>query len=411
VRLIVLAVAALLLAWVQAATAAQKQAYVTNGTCDGLPRVDLKTPAGTCVGLVTTKLTFARAIAVLPGGDLIVTAMGGWVPKRGSVWRLSRAEDGFATKQLLSGLDEPHGVALGPDGRVYVGVLDRIFRFDLADPKGSAEDVVGGTSKIEPLPGAGRHPLKSLVFDRAGSLYVTVGSATDNCEGPKEELPDPAAPCPETQGPAPRGVVRVYRMEWPAGRVLSGETYAAGLRNATALAVHPGTDRVFAGDNGRDYIDQRMPELADDEELPHEKLLRLEAGKSYGWPYCYDDGLPSPEFPKADCSQFEHPLRLLPAHAAPLGMTFHDGALPGLADGRWLLVTYHGYRQHGHRLVAFPVDADGLPTGDPVDLISGWEKTVKQPLGSPVDVKVGADGAVYVTDDVNSAVLRLAATR
>lgn len=405
---LVLAVAAALLSS-PAAEAAKRKDYVTEGRCDGLPRVDLQTPPGTCVGLVTEDLRFPRGIAPLPSGDLLVVDMGGWVPRRGSVWLFSRGRDGgFAATRLLDKLDEPHGIALGPDGRVYVGVIGGIFRFDLADPKGSREDVIGGTSGVAPLPGTGRHPLTGFVFDAAGTLYVTVGSASDNCEGPEDALPDSAAPCPETLGEAPRGVVRRYAMAWPEGRVLSWDTYAGGLRNAVALAAHPGTNRIYAADNARDAIDAQMPELADDEELPHDELMRLEAGLNYGWPYCYDEGLASPEYPDADCGAYAPPLRLLPAHAAPLGMTYYDHALLESVIGGRLLVAYHGYRQYGHRLVAFAVGPDGAPSGEPVDLIAGWEAGPTHPTGAPVDVKVGADGAVYLTEDRNGTLLRLA---
>jgi glucose/arabinose dehydrogenase len=69
-----------------------------------------------------------------------------------------------------------------------------------------------------------------------------------------------------------------------------------------------------------------------------------------------------------------------------------------------LLVGYHGYRKHGHRLVAFPTDASGMPTGQAsVELIGNW----RQPLGAPVDVKVAPDGAVVLTEDRNKTVLRV----
>ena len=53
----------------------------------------------------------------------------------------------------------------------------------------------------------------------------------------------------------------------------------------------------------------------------------IEDGARYGWPYCYDDGKPSPEYPAAQCADFRAPLVLLPRHAAPLGMTYYSGAL------------------------------------------------------------------------------------
>jgi glucose/arabinose dehydrogenase len=388
--------------------AAKRGAYVTDGLCDSLPRVDLETPAGLCVGLVASGFKFTRGIAPLPNGDLLVADMGGWVKRRGSIWLLSRDGDIYAKTQLLSRLDEPHGIALGPDGLVYVGVLGRIFRFALADPDGTIEDVIGGASAIAPLPATGLHPLTNFVFDRAGDLYVTVGSATNNCEGPDDALPDAAAPCPETLSDAPRGVVRKYEMAWPGGRVLSWSNLATGLRNALALVVHPSSNRVYAADNARDSIDLVMPELPDDENLPHDEFNLLQEGKHYGWPYCYDDGVPSPEYSDADCGAYEPPLRLLAAHAAPLGMAYYDDALLDDDIGGTLLVAYHGYRRHGHRLLAFPVDADGVPASEAFELIGGWEAGPTRPQGAPVDVKIGADGAVYLSEDHNGTVLRLA---
>ena len=67
--------------------AAGEEAYTTDGLCDGLPRAkNLKTPAGVCVGVVTTGITFARGIAQLATGDLVVAEMGGWAKDRGGVW-------------------------------------------------------------------------------------------------------------------------------------------------------------------------------------------------------------------------------------------------------------------------------------------------------------------------------------
>ncbi len=115
--------------------------------------------------------------------------------------------------------------------------------------------------------------------------------------------------------------------------------------------------------------------MENDDGLPHDELNLVQDGARYGWPYCYDDGKPSPEYPAAQCADFRAPLVLLPAHAAPLGMTYYCGSpvaagVPGHVvqeiqrAGRKpvaLIVTYHGYRATGHRVVAFQIDAIGVP--------------------------------------------------
>jgi glucose/arabinose dehydrogenase len=57
----------------------------------------------------------------------------------------------------------------------------------------------------------------------------------------------------------------------------------------------------------------------------HTTLNLLQAGKHYGWPYCYDMQVAAPEYPPYDCRQTTAPYRLLPAHAAPLGLTWWLG--------------------------------------------------------------------------------------
>jgi hypothetical protein len=71
---------------------AQKNVYPTAGVCAGLPKVDLGTPAGFCVGLVAHGFKFPRGIAPLPNGDLIVADLGGWTPGKGSVWLLQHTQ-------------------------------------------------------------------------------------------------------------------------------------------------------------------------------------------------------------------------------------------------------------------------------------------------------------------------------
>ena len=155
-------------------------------------------------------------------------------------------------------------------------------------------------------------------------------------------------------------------MAWPAGTVTSWRTHARGLRNSMALAFHPATGELWQAENARDAIQAAMPQLKSDENLPHEELNLIKADQHYGWPYCYDDNVASPEYPKTACAaQYAAPQRLLPGHAAPLGMTFYTASrFPELYKNS-LIIGYHGYRSNGHRLVALLALA--LPVADQVD--------------------------------------------
>jgi glucose/arabinose dehydrogenase len=72
-----------------------------------------------------------------------------------------------------------------------------------------------------------------------------------------------------------------------------------------------------------------------------------------------------------------------------------------------LLVTYHGYREHGHRLVLVPTNARGEPTGTPLDVIRGWNGNSARGPGQPFAVLVSKDGAIFVTNDDNGDLLRV----
>ncbi len=405
-------------------------AYTLEGTCDGLPRLKtLKTPPGVCVGLVANGFTYARGIAELPSGDLVLAEMGGWAQDRGSVWLLRRlADKSYSRTRIAKLIDKPSGVAVGPDGLPYIGTPKGIFRFD---PYEQTVDPIPRTGKfraspdykqprfkvvINDLPGTGRHPLSKFVFDKRDpwTIYANVGSVSDVCEQGAGARP-PAGyplPCPEADGANPHGVIRKYVLAGPE-RVATGHTVIAkGLRNSMALAVHPVSNALIQAENSRDSINKHQASLTDSEgDLPHEELNVIVPGAHHGWPYCYDNGAPNPEYRgRVDCSRYTNPALLLPGHASPLGMTYYTGTMFPAAYRNNLIVAYHGYRANGHRLVVVPVDANGIPgSGEPLDIIRGWEKSAdgREPLGSPVDVLAAKDGSLYVTEDKNGTVLRV----
>lgn len=407
----------------------------TSDLCGGLPRVEgLRTPAGVCVGLVAKGLKFARGVVERANGDLLVVDMGGWARDSGTIRYFKRAANGTYSEErtmqagvagsLLRQIDRPSGIAIGPDGFVYVGTPADIFRFNPDErPKPVLEPVV----QLSPPPVGARHPLTHFVFTPESytrpqgpwTLYVNVGSASDVCESAQGTYP---SPCMETEATMnPRAAVRRVTLagpRTPSARPAGGwpiratsEVFARGLRNSMALAVHPTSGLVLQAENSRDAIHTRAPALAAREgDLPHEEINVLQQGKHYGWPYCYDLNERNPEYPSAECSGYQAPSMLLPGHSSPLAMRYYTGAMMPASWRNGLLVTLHGGRAYGHRLVLLPTRADGTPSGSLFDIISGWDdrpQAPSHPRGRPVDVTVARDGSLFVTEDHNGTVLRV----
>jgi glucose/arabinose dehydrogenase len=375
--------------------------YKATGRCAGFPKISLQTQPGTCVGLVGSGLGFPRGLAT-HGEDIYITDLGSRLPGRGRLLRV-RLDRPWKPTVVLSRLDRPGAIVSGADGYLYIAESRRIIRFnpDASDPPSTLETVLTG------LPTDGLHNLPGLAMARDGGLFVSIGSASNNCEDGRGRRPPPNRPCQELTAKPPRGsILRLPANRQAAISSQSAEVYASGIRNALALVQLP-NGVLLAASNARDNIDAADPRLSDDK-LPHDLLLAVTAKSRHGWPYCFDIGRPSPEYPKAKCASFVRPARLLPPHSAPLSMLLYRGAL-GPGRGPKLIMAYHGYRAQGHRIVAFGTNQDGMPTGRSVDLVWGWQAARGvRPQGAPVAILALADGSMLILEDHNGTLLRLA---
>jgi glucose/arabinose dehydrogenase len=426
------------------------------------PRLAIGMRQGYCAGLVASEadgLEFPRSIVQIPGRDeFVVVDMGAWRPKGGRLLLLDpKLPPTQRVKVLISSLDYPFGLAVGIDGKIYASTAETVFRFDplAGNPAETIETILRG------LPGrtvtlsdgtktdSNSHPLKQFVFDRTGRIFVNIGSPTDNCG-------KPGAPsskiCPAGEGQDPLASIWVYtppsRGMFPALKPgdpnPDREVFARGLRNSMALAVHPQyPDEGYAflqAENARDLTDPAKP---------NEEINALERGKHYGWPYCYDLTTPSPEYkaflqtnPKYKdlCNNkttYRAPYTLLPPHSAPLGMLYYQGRrFPELAGK--LIVSMHGYRPTGSRVVTYDVDARGFPVlarppvrygvscapgptsayqteregavaaAPGLELIAEWHRVNGvRPQGAPVGMTVAADGTIWLVEDKNRTVIRI----
>src|SRR5262252_7035557 len=136
---------------------------------------EIKVPSGFSVGEYASEIERPRFMVEGPGGEVLVSDT---IPK-GSVIAI---KDG-AKKVLISGLDRPYGLALWKE-YLYVGEPESLKRYKY-DSKtmvaGPGEEVVSmaGFSK-------GHVTRTVLVDDRAGKIYLTVGSSADLVTGDPE---------------------------------------------------------------------------------------------------------------------------------------------------------------------------------------------------------------------------------
>jgi len=335
----------------------------------------LSVPKGFSVNVFAENLGAARGLGISPDGDLFVCSM-----RAGELIVLPDADkDGIADKRIVfaDGLRNPHSVAFH-DGYIYIGETDKITRF--RDDDGDLVADGKGEAVITGLPTRG-HFTKTIVFGPDDMMYLSIGSSCNICE---ERDPRRAA------------VVRYT----PDGK---DETiFAAGLRNSVALAFNDATGELWSSNNGRDRIGDN---------IPPEEINILREGGHYGWPYCYGDGIMNPEYAGRNelCNDVIPPVFNMQAHSAPLGMRFYYGTqFPEEFRGD-LYIAFHGSwnrtKRTGYKVVRVILE-EGVPVRIE-DFVSGWLHPTGSRWGRPVDVEIGSDGSMFISDDYKGAVYRV----
>ena len=340
----------------------------------------LKAPAGFHVS-VFADVDGARMMALSPGGTLLVTASG-----EDKVVALPDAKHTGQAERVvtvLDGLTEPHGIAFH-EGKLYIAENNRVRRYDWDEATLRASN----PQLLTELPGGGGHSTRTVLF-HGGKIYVSAGSSCNVCI---EKDPRRAA-------------IMEFNPDGSGQKI-----FAKGLRNAVGMAVNPKTDTVWVTVNGRDW-------LGDD--LPPEVIIDLgKNGGDGGWPYCYGDRVPDPNFTKPGdnrCQDVLRPKVQMHAHSAPLGLEFYEGTMFPLEYRNNIFVALHGSWNRnvptGYKVVRVKLDDRGQPVGSAEDFITGWlapgETKKGRWMGRPVDIVFGADGAMYLSDDAGGVIYRI----
>lgn len=403
----------------------------TLGECDGFAKLPVVTQAGTCLGLVATRnaknpLKMPRTLVQTDDDKLLVVDMGMWAPRKGQLLLLDYRSNNVPAKVLLSQLNLPHKILRGADGKIYLGEANRIRRFSWVNG-----EIVGLETVVDNLPVDTEylHPLKNFTFDEHSNLLVNIGSSSDRCDK-KVPLED----CINGK----EASIRRYNLDKKTNTYSADfEIIARGLRNSMALVVHS-SGTILQAENSMDFPD------ADE---PYEELNIIAGNKFYGWPLCVNRDM-SLQGGSCKHPDYQQPWTLLPPHVAPLDMFYYSHTkLPGLHNK--LLMSWHGYRIVGNRLVSYSVDAQGRPElqqsavfwraptaldgaytqhvfapkgglGDASvkeedkkvaqhqEVISQWNEIPGvRPEGAPVGLTQAQDGSIFIVDDRNAAILRL----
>lgn len=372
--------------------------------------------AGTQVAAFAEGLDHPRWLYVLPNGDVLVAetnappkpddgkGIKGWVmktvmgragagvpsPNRITLLR-DKDHDGIAETRtvFLEHLNSPFGMTLvGND--LYVADTDRLLRFHYADGDTA---IKSQPIKVVDLPGGtlNHHWTKNVIASKDGNkLYVTVGSNSNVAENglDKEE-----------------GRAAIWEVDRATG---NHRIFASGLRNPNGMAWEPDSGALWTAVNERDEIGS---------DLVPDYITSVKDGAFYGWPFSYYgqhvDVRVEPQNPDLVAKAIAPDYAVGP-HTASLGLTFAQGNTLPAQFKEGAFIGQHGSwnrKPHsGYKVIFVPFSA-GKPTGQPVDVLTGFLNEDEKAMGRPVGVVIDQQGALLVADDVGNKVWRVSAVK
>lgn len=371
---------------------------------------------GLAVAAFARGLDHPRWLYVLPNGDVLVAETnaperpqdsrgikgwffkhfqkkaGGAVPSPDRIILLRDNDgDGVAETRsvFLSGLHSPFGMVLVGDA-LYVADTDAVMRFPYRE--GETKITAPGVKVVDlPAGPINHHWTKNVMASSDGSkLYVSVGSNSNAAENGI---------------PAEEGRAAVWEVDLATGR---HRVFASGLRNPVGMAWEPESGALWVAVNERD-------ELGSD--LVPDYMTAVHDGGFYGWPYSYFgshvDSRAKPPRPDLVAKALVPDYALGP-HTASLGLASSKGASLPVPFGHGMFVGQHGSwnrrPRSGYKVIFVPFTG-GAPSGQPLDVLTGFVDDQGGAMGRPVGVAVDKRGALLVADDVGNAVWRVSGPR
>ena len=223
------------------------------------------------------------------------------------------------------------------------------------------------------------HGWKWLQHNAEGDIYTNVGAPCNICL---------------SENPQYASIIRLRDDNW--------EYVARGVRNSVGFDFHPETNKLYFGDNGRDWLGDDSPAC---------ELNRVdEDGLFYGFPYQHALNVKDPEYGDLESGyDYVDPILELGAHVAPTGLAFYDGEMFPKKYKNNIFITLHGSwnrsKKVGYKVIRVVLDGEG-DVVDTKDFISGWldGETV---LGRPAAPLIISDGSLLISDDKANVIYRI----
>ena len=341
------------------------------------PLSDLVVPPGFTVSVFASGLPGARLMTLSPEGVLLVARR-----RTHEIVALpDRNKDGIAEPEvILTGQPTANSLAFN-GGYLYIATTPAVVRVRWTN--GAPE---GAPAVFAELPSStpSVHTSRVLGFGPYRRLYVSIGSSCDVC----------------IESDQRRTTIQVFDKDG------TGRPFATGLRNANGFDWDPATGRLWAGDNGQDGLGP---------DFPPDEINLVEAGKHYGFPFFVGrnrpNAVPGQESlrPALTADAVVAPAFELPPHVAATDLRFYTGTMFPTSYRNAMFLALHGSTavrpKVGYKVVRV-VMKGGRPVGLE-DFVSGWLKN-DVVSGRPAGLAVGADGALYVSDDNKGFIYRIA---
>jgi len=336
------------------------------------PDAHPQVPKGFVIEPFVTGLTNPRWMELAPNGDVFVAEH---YAGKISILR-GRKVTTFAT-----GFTRPHGLAYH-DGALYVGDTQAIWRLEYREGALKAGKRTRVTA--DGFGPWGNHWTRNIVFGPDGTLYLTIGSASNVGEDPPL-----------------RATVQTVDSLGHLHR------FAYGLRNTVGIAFYPGSDDLYVTVNERDGLgDGLVPDY----------FTRIRKDDFFGYPYAYVGRHPDPDYgdKRPDMvAKTKMPDILFESHSAPLGVVFYNAHQFPAAYWGDALIALHGSwdsaHPTGYKIVRVKF-TNGRPERGYENFVTGFWVSGSTPAlvyGRPAGLLIAKDGSLLIADDAARTIWRV----